>query len=446
MFPPSQTDRTDEKLAAILNQIGAVGGRFNRLAFQYWIFTTLALLVGIAALTVVAAFLLSPPYFFIVGVLLVASLGFGLVETLRAAWRMRATPERAASLADERAQLKGRLMTLVAMAMGKATRSSLWPYLVEDTVGLREEFAPARIEPRWISRSIFKFLAACVLAALVAPFAVLSRAGRLVGTASPPDITVDIGNLHLRPADPALGPGVELNADPATLRKLAEKMTEEERSGEGANPLAKLMNRARHLADNLQDELTGSPHNRQPRRMTVTDKNSGSEGNNRENQRKADGNAGASERSDNQSTSNGKLPQLSGLSPKSQREQSAANAPSLQNPFGDLTKGIPEYNPRRDTLAGDQNGNAGEGGASHGSGTDPDNLLGPLEVPPVGDEGLKIAIDAQLSDSGQSPGSPAYLPPKVHASLNSHQYPDEPLARTSVPADDRMTVKRVFER
>ncbi len=443
MAPPSQTDRTDEKLAAVLNQIGAVGGRFNRLAFQYWIFTTLAIVLGIAAFTVVAAFLLSPPYFLIVGVLLVASLGFGLVETVRAAWRMRATPERAASLADERAQLKDRLMTLVAMAMGKATRSSLWPYLVEDAVGLREEFAPARIEPRLISRSIFKLLAACMLAVLVAPLAVLGRAGRIVGTASPPDITADIGNLHLRSADPALGPGVELNADPGTLRKLAEKMAEEERSREGANPLSRLMNRARQLADNLQDELTGRPHDRQPRRMTVTDKNSGSEGNNPENQKNAGGNAGASQKAENQG---GKLPQLSGSSPKSRPEQSAANGPSLQNPFGDLTKGIPEYNPGRDMLADEQNGNDGEAGASHGSGTDPENLLGPLEVPPVGDEGLKIAIDAQLSDSGQSPGSPAYLPPKVHASLNSHQYPDEPLARTSVPADDRMTVKRVFER
>ena len=40
----------------------------------------------------------------------------------------------------------------------------------------------------------------------------------------------------------------------------------------------------------------------------------------------------------------------------------------------------------------------------------------------------------------------AYLPPKVRTPLNASQHPDEPIARASVPEDDRAAIKKVFER
>ena len=54
---------------------------------------------------------------------------------------------------------------------------------------------------------------------------------------------------------------------------------------------------------------------------------------------------------------------------------------------------------------------------------------------------LVLAQDYTAVPAGQ-----AYLPPKVHTPLNTHQEPDEPIARAAVPPDDRTTIERVFER
>lgn len=449
MSSAPQTDRTREKLAQVLEQVGAVGARFNLLAIQHWLFVTLALLIGACALTVGAAFLLSSLWFFIAGVIVAVALAIGLVRTVRVAWRMRVTQRRAASIADNRAGLKGRLATLVATAGGVGNASPLWPYLVEDTLELREEFAPARIEPRRLSRSIYALLAAFILAGLVAPLAFVNRPKRLATSASAarPNISVDIGNLRFRPADPALGSGVQLNGDPATLRKLARKMEQAERSARAAGPLSRFMNNARDLADSLQDKLTGRHPIRTPARLTVTDKNPRSGSENRPSEQRGKNSEQASNGSRNRGVSGNNLP-FDSSRPNSDLGRFAANKPPSQSLFGAPARGMPGMNPSQEAAAGQQGQQTARAGgtSAHGSGTDPNHLFGRAEPAPVGNQSLKIAIDARLSDTGQSPGSPAYLPPRVHVSLNSHQYPDEPLARSSVPADDRMTVKRVFER
>jgi hypothetical protein len=73
-------------------------------------------------------------------------------------------------------------------------------------------------------------------------------------------------------------------------------------------------------------------------------------------------------------------------------------------------------------------------------------LFGQAADGPVGSDSFKITIEAAPSDETSSPGSPAYMPPRIRVPLNSSQRPDEPLARTTVPAGDQMTIKRVFER
>ena len=87
-----------------------------------------------------------------------------------------------------------------------------------------------------------------------------------------------------------------------------------------------------------------------------------------------------------------------------------------------------------------------DGGSAHGAGSDPTTLFGPASAQPLGSDSFKIAIEAEPTDESSSRGSPTYVPPRVRVPLNSVQYPDEPLARAAVPADDQNTIKRVFER
>ncbi len=64
----------------------------------------------------------------------------------------------------------------------------------------------------------------------------------------------------------------------------------------------------------------------------------------------------------------------------------------------------------------------------------------------LGSEGFEIAIEARPVDHGAKGAGHAYVPPKVRTPLSLKQEPDEPVARAAVPADDRTTIKRVFER
>ena len=102
----------------------------------------------------------------LVAVAVIVAALVGIERTARKAWRMRTSDERAALVADERAALKGRLTTMVDAARVEQ-RSALWPYLIEDTLALREEFVAAKVEPHRISRWLWAALASCAVAALV---------------------------------------------------------------------------------------------------------------------------------------------------------------------------------------------------------------------------------------------------------------------------------------
>ncbi len=98
-------------------------------------------------------------------------------------------------------------------------------------------------------------------------------------------------------------------------------------------------------------------------------------------------------------------------------------------------------------MAGQQQGSSEEaGGQSAGEGSDPDHLMGPPDAPSHKNENFEIMIDARLSERSPIASAQPYVPPKVKTDLNSYQHPDEPLDRGTVPAADRDTVKRVFER
>jgi hypothetical protein len=448
------TRRDEEKLWLILFRIKSVRARLNFLALQDWLFTTLAFLIGGAA-TIFAAALYLSPLAFLVTVIIVAF--FTLAVTLRVARRSlrnRATSVKAAAIAEERAALKGRLSAVLAMANAPAP-SQLWPYLLEDTYGLRGEFEPARIEPRWISRSVLNCVAAAMVAILLLALSLMPNGGPSGGmlNARAPEISADIDNLDIRPADPALEPNAEIFADPATLRKLANKLAAGQNDDGNETALSKWMNKARGLGADLQDQVSGRKSGtRPPVRLRLTAKNDreskgshqpagpgGSNGQSKDQGGKAGSNPPGA--SGSQGAAKDKPP-LPAPMPGQQGNEIAGNGPVSSAQSG--TNGAePGQNPSDMASAA----GSGSGGMSnHGPGSDPQHLFGAPTSQPLGSDNFRITIDAQASDESSTPGAPAYIPPKVRVPLNSNQYPDEPLARASIPAADQTTIKRVFER
>src|SRR5258708_6947525 len=255
---PSQDRRADEKLGQILRRVGSVRARHNSLASQHAIFYTLAIAIGAGAVVCAMAYLLRPLAFLIGGSALVIIAVTGIASAVSAGWRMRTSAVKAAAIADDRAELKGRLSTIVALK-DIETRGPLWSYLVEDTLGHHDEFSASKIERRGVSRAIYPLAGALVLAALAFPISKIRRAPIITPGNGQDDLTVDLDDLHLRPAEPGDESGMQVTADPATMRRLEDKLA---RQGAGSadtngNSLNSLMNRARDMAGNLQNKLTG---------------------------------------------------------------------------------------------------------------------------------------------------------------------------------------------
>lgn len=454
----AEEPRGEEKFRLILGQIASVRVKLNALALQHGLFGGLTFLLCAGALVVAAAFYVGALTFLTLAMLAAIAAVIGVANTVGAAWRMRASEERAARVADERAALKGRLTTMVGAAHG-GQRSALWAYLVEDTLALREEFAPSKIEPRHVSRWLYSALASAAIAALVFSFALGARKARLSAhqKAVPGEGAIDLGDLDIRPADPSLAQGAEIDADPATLKKLAEKLQAAQNGAQQKGPASRLMADARDVARALQNKLTGGKPPALPStRLKVTDKKGANSAASADKPGRATGHQQqqAQEHSEGQNSgpgsgdgqaagqsqpSNGApnpgMPDLSGLAALKglNGDEPADNAPSGQNPPQDQTR-----------LA--DGGPNGGGGANHGSGTDPDHLFGNADKPPLGNDTFKIPIEVQPSDEGSSDSAPAYVPARVKSKLNASQYPDQPFERASVPVSDRVTIKRVFER
>src|SRR5882757_3893622 len=152
----------DEKLGLILSQVGSVRRRLNSLAIQHAMFFALAIAISAAAVIYVGAYQLSPMHFLICSALAIILGTIGILDAIRRAWRMKTSSMLAASIVDDRAALKDRIATIVALA-GKSHRGSLWSYLVEDALSHREEFIPSKIQRRRLSRGIYALLGAIVL-------------------------------------------------------------------------------------------------------------------------------------------------------------------------------------------------------------------------------------------------------------------------------------------
>jgi hypothetical protein len=445
----SERHRDESKLGLIRDQVADVRARRNSLALQHWFYCTVAGLVCAGALVMIAALKLGPLRFLAATVVVAIGLIVVLVRVARSALRMSSNTLHAARLADQKAQLKGRLLTVITMAAARR-RPALWDYLVEDTLARRDEFTPSKIERRRIPPSIAAFLGACAIALLMLPHLPLQGSAALRNNGQPSQVTADINNLVIRPADPALQPNARVFANAETLRELQQKLAAAERAQHGANgAFSKFMDKARNFADAFQDKLTGRG-NPPPLDMRLTDNRpQGASGAPSSSNGNSDNGSNSSANSNQNSGSNGNgasrngaLPPLDNVSPN-QADQLARNGaamPGFQAQPGDQNS---TGNPAQ---SASHTNEGAAGGSSHGSGSDPASLFGKPTAPPLGSDSFKIAIDAQPSDESSSPGAPAYIPPKIRVPLNSTQYPDEPLARTAVPASDQLTIKRVFER
>jgi hypothetical protein len=443
-------EKLGEKLGLILGRVGSVRWRLNSLAAQHATLYTLAIVIAASAAIYAAAYLLSPLAFLIFTPLISILAALGTVSAIRAGWRMRASAVRAAAIADERAELKGRLSTIVALAH-QPNHGTLWSYLVEDTLGYRDEFVPARIERRRISRAVYPFAGAIVLALLALPISRL-RHKPLIAPDSVSDLTVDLDDLHLRAAEPGDESGMQVNADPETMRRLQDKFSRENPNGADAtgNSLNQLVNRARDMAGHFQSKLTGQqPPSKQRLNLRLADAGADRQQNpigRAPDPKKNHHGDVAGQFKQDQPHSNSEL----NLPPQDDSRKEN-KWPSPRGGENGTELGSGKDNPTNQDAAIDrsiQQGaeNGSNGGEGHGIGADPDSLFGAPAASKLGTEGFEIAIEARPIDHGAKGAGHAYVPPKVRTPLNINQQPDEPVARSAVPPEDRTTIKRVFER
>ena len=453
MHPRKNERIPDEKLDEILLQLRSVRTRLNSLAIQHAAFYSLAALIGAGALVYLAAFTVTPVTFMIAAAAAAVMVPLAIVGIIRTAWRMHVTSRRAASLADERAELKGRLATIVSIAPHRRN-GPLWSYLIEDTLSLRDEFTARRIERRRISNGIFALAASLMIAGLAWPLSKIRHAQAAAAASQAggeQDLTLDLNDLHLRPGEPGDDTGVNVSTDPATMRRLQEKLAREGiDQGQGTSTsLDKLMSHARDMAGNLQDKLTGQKPSRQRLNLKLADaadpmSTDPNRANNFEPQHKKNNPAGQFER-DQTFPNQGALPQGAEHNAKSQPDQPAGRTDSgneLQTGLGNSDDSRNASTDNSDQQNGDQGSN---GGSAHGIGADPDSLFGTPAQSKLGNEGFEIAIEARPLDKGPKGAGHAYEPPKVRTPLSAVQQPDEPVARTAVPPEDQTTIKRVFE-
>jgi hypothetical protein len=447
----SQDQRADEELGQILGRVRSVRIRLNSLAIQHAVFYMLAIVIACGAAVFIGAYLVSPLIFLMGGAALVIVASAGVVSALRAGWRMRASAVRAAAIADERAELKGRLSTIVALAPDDS-RGPLWSYLVEDTLGHQDEFAAAKIERRRVSRAVYPLAGALVLAAVAFPISRIKRAPQISMSSDQDDLTVDLDDLHLRPADPGDDSGMQVTADAATMRRLEDKLARENPAGStaGGNSLDQLVNRARDMAGNLQSKLTGQQGNSN-RRLNLRLADAGGDQNQNQIRRAPDtqtnrhGEVAGQFKQDLEKSNEVDLPpEDDSRQPSSQPSSGGTGEAGVESDAG-------QDNPTKQFAATDrsiqQSGeNSSNGGEAHGIGADPDSLFGAPTPSKLGTEGFEISIEARPVDHGAKGAGHAYVPPKVRTPLSVNQEPDEPVARAAVPADDRSTIKRVFER
>jgi hypothetical protein len=292
------------------------------------------------------------------------------------------------------------------------------------------------------------------MAALLIPIARTHQNLKIVSNAGTPDITVDLDDLHLRPAEPGDSSGLQVQADPATMARLREKLAREGVTmGQGdSGKLGGLLDRARNLAGDVQSKLRGDFKSQQRLTLRLADNEATLDPSDRrgpDTRRNSHrGEQAGQFKRDNPNEDEPALPPI----------DDSLREPDAQGNTADNGEGGQDSGGKGKTLSGaddssqsaqtdEQRGEQSyNGGAVHGIGADPDSLFGEASKSKMSAEGFEIAIEARPVEQGAKGAGQAYLPPKVHTPLNAHQQPDEPIPRAAVPPDDRIAIQRVFER
>ena len=453
----------DGKLGRILGHVGSIRVRVNSLVWQYLLFSCFALVIISTAVVLFAAVSLSPLRFLAAGGAVVCIAIVAVLYVVQRGWRMRVNLRQAAAVADERANLKGRLETIVELRQrrnvvpiaGEDDAPLLLPYLIEDTLARADEFEPDRIESRRISKSIWPFLGSVALSLLLAPLIMRGiRNGPPSAEPVPSDITMSLNELHLRPADPGSDADMEVQTDAGTMRRIEQKMAADAgQTGQGretSGNMDKMLDSAREFAGKLQRKLAGGEKQKALINLKLTD--AAEDQNSLDRPRNAplpdanhreDEPARFKREQGNQPGDSNQLP-LAHNQESSNSDAASADAQTGMHPGENSGRDSGDVSAKDSTLSANEQ--SGSGGSSHGIGADPDTLFGPGGNSKLGNQGFEIAIEARQMTEGARSAGHAYLPPKVRTPLSQTQAPDEPIARASIPADDRAAIKKVFER
>ena len=219
---------------------------------------------------IIAAFLLSTSHFLALGILLAVLLLTFLPLVAIRAWRRFAGLERAAAIVDQKAELNGRLGTILALAEKEGDKP-LWPFLVEDTVGRLDDFQPSRIEKHRISRVDLWFRRRLPDRRAGGTDDLL-RAPQSGGAAQiPEELYLAGGPLRNRAFRQSLRGRRASRSDPETLRSLADRLEAANQNSRGGNRSAmnQLAHKAKDLASSLQDRLTGHQLRDTPEKVKI---------------------------------------------------------------------------------------------------------------------------------------------------------------------------------
>ena len=292
-----------------------------------------------------------------------------------------------------------------------------------------------------------------VLAALAFPISKIKHAPQITAGSGQDDLTVDLDDLHLRPADPGDDSGMQVTADPATMRRLEDKLARESAGGGdvAGNSLNSLVNRARDMAGNLQSKLTGQQTASKQRlnlRLADADQNQDQDEIHRapETRKNRHGEVAGQFKQD-QPKSNDALDLPREDDSRQPNAQPSPNGTGEAGVESDAGKDNPNKTTARATAASSR---AARTAATAARRTE----SAPIRTACSARRRRRSSaprVSRSQSKRGPSitarraPVTPTFRPKCARRSA-PNQEPDEPVARAAVPADDRSTIKRVFER
>jgi hypothetical protein len=412
-------------LAGVDAQTSKVRRRLNRVALEHALFAAAGTVLLSFAVLAPLAFLLSPRGFAWATWLTFAGVAATVVVLLRSVRTSWVSGAAAAVIIDHRAGLEDRLATLVT-ADADARSSRLWNFLLRENLRLLPSWAPRRLVPRSLPKSVWYFVCSLLVAALVS-----HRIPRFGPWSPPPE-----------PSDPVVA-----------MRGGASEAASAAETGQ----VAEAARSWRDLPERLRQAILGSQSSRTfagpipPRTAPVTEDKGGP--------------AVAGSRIENSGplrsvpataeTARLAGPPSAGRSTAQapgNRQQAAESQPASAAP---PARGDPPQGPsfelgelrgdRPRSLARGPVGGAG-GGAGAGRGGDRAGLFGERQESSRTAGSFPLDLDALRGGESNQEGEDGEPGARVKAPLSPQQRLDDTVRRAQVPAEYEKIVQRIFNR